>query len=793
MAFSQLHYTSCENGLANYAGFQFCAMTPGIPAEVMREVERLTVYELPFPGIDDNDPAAREFPVNLLYTFSDKLGVAIVAQVKFAGRDFSNRPGNYFAHSLVTARPERDLQSVLPAEFWAAPFWVSTQQDMHELRPLSAPPGRGPLTRHIIDEFLTAEPSRNACLEKMLIAADRALRADRRVLLIGANSTIVCYWIAAVSYLLGPVLGPRLTFSTYTHDPRRCLTHVVGTVPVERGDLADPDTYNFYVFNLTDGTFPDVPHCPAAALLARQSVAMSADLWNLAMTLGDGRGASLGDSFSLLAVALLLLGHQLTPDELGSAIEWFSAASSEAADQIEPAINSALKQAVDVITVRQQEQLVDLALRVEHGEYGALADQVECVIVRRTLSRIDKGETYGGSLLLREHARTVASVACTQRLPGDSVSKVLTLLLWAHEVGAEPDEDALKRTGHDLLFPELLDDPASAELAAVAEAWPALRAGLVDNLASQPVAVQQQVFARSPGAIFHADDFVGRPGLGEHWVISAARRGQVTRSAALVEVTRFRRSDGGPAIIDELLLLRIWQNGNWTATEAAEVLSGLETDELASEPVRGQLAGVLKGVPGVNNGLRAWMDFVTLLAPLGQAILNQEDAALATALTSAIQSIRIVVLGREPAAATAVDDLFTHYPDGSPSLRTLLELCLPPLLLRRPNLSAVLRDCPIDLFIQFCEYARESLANGSLETRAVAELFISMLQLEERRKRYARLLEARVFLPVLPRWSRREIARLGTQMDEIRQNSSSDLDRWYRRYSKSKGLPWHGH
>ena len=47
MAFEQLYYTSCEHGVGGYAGFQFNALSHGVGARVMREVEQLTAYELP--------------------------------------------------------------------------------------------------------------------------------------------------------------------------------------------------------------------------------------------------------------------------------------------------------------------------------------------------------------------------------------------------------------------------------------------------------------------------------------------------------------------------------------------------------------------------------------------------------------------------------------------------------------------------------------------------------------------------------------------------------------------------
>ena len=62
MAFQQLYYTSCERGVGGYAGFQFNALSPGTGTRVMREVERLTVYELPSW---DSSPA--DAPVNLCH------------------------------------------------------------------------------------------------------------------------------------------------------------------------------------------------------------------------------------------------------------------------------------------------------------------------------------------------------------------------------------------------------------------------------------------------------------------------------------------------------------------------------------------------------------------------------------------------------------------------------------------------------------------------------------------------------------------------------------------------------
>src|SRR5215472_10228192 len=101
MPFQQLHYTSCEQGLAGHSGFQFCAITDGVSRETMREVERLTVYEPARRATGASAGGGDDQPTNFLYTVSEISGHSIIARVAFVGLDFSNRSGNYFAHTLV--------------------------------------------------------------------------------------------------------------------------------------------------------------------------------------------------------------------------------------------------------------------------------------------------------------------------------------------------------------------------------------------------------------------------------------------------------------------------------------------------------------------------------------------------------------------------------------------------------------------------------------------------------------------------------------------------------------------
>ena len=216
MAFQQLYYTSCEHGLGRYGGYQFNAITPGVSPAILREVEERTIYEPPRwlqadPALDEREA----YPVAFSYGISEATGMAITAHVVFAGTDYSGRPGNYFAHALVTGEPEQDFGSVLPAELWGAQLWRSTPADGTELPELPGPPSPGVIDRPGVQAFLDARKADDV-LPELLTAVGRAMAGDRPVLVVSQDVTENAWWIAAISYLLGERLARQMTFTTYS-------------------------------------------------------------------------------------------------------------------------------------------------------------------------------------------------------------------------------------------------------------------------------------------------------------------------------------------------------------------------------------------------------------------------------------------------------------------------------------------------------------------------------------------------------------------------------------------------
>src|SRR5215471_1097039 len=197
----------------------------------MREVEDRTVYEPPGWLLADPCPDEPEaYPVAFSHGTSEATGAAITAQVVFTGTDYSGRPGNYFAHALVTGTPEQDFGQLLPVELWGAELWRTSPVDGTELPELPGPPPPGAVDRPGAQAFLDARGA-GGVLPELLTAVGRAMAGERPVLVVSHDVSENIWWIAAISYLLGEHLGHRMTFTTYSHRPGYSRYHLTGILP----------------------------------------------------------------------------------------------------------------------------------------------------------------------------------------------------------------------------------------------------------------------------------------------------------------------------------------------------------------------------------------------------------------------------------------------------------------------------------------------------------------------------------------------------------------------------------
>ncbi|WP_017598828.1 GAP1-N2 domain-containing protein, partial [Nocardiopsis lucentensis] len=317
MGVAQLYYTSCEHGLAGYAGYQFNAATPGVDAHVLREVERFTVYEPPRSASPDR---VDEHPVNLCYA-PDVGGRAVLSRVVSSGADPSGRPGNYFAHSLVATAAVDD--DPLPAELWGAGFWTATPVTDPDLPVLDLPPG--PLDRERSDAWVRRWPS--ALVARLLAAADAAIDGGPPLVLV-ADSASVAHWVAALTHLLPPARARDLSFATYAADPHDTFVHVIG-VPM------DSDTASlrgrFTVCDPSADPPDDLPEpAPETAALADRLADLgprkALGLWRAAEVHSSGREASLAQWRPVVAAAAVLDGDGSPEVDLPAVRAWLSRA-----------------------------------------------------------------------------------------------------------------------------------------------------------------------------------------------------------------------------------------------------------------------------------------------------------------------------------------------------------------------------------------------------------------------------------------------------------------------------------
>lgn len=215
MTVRQLYYTSCEHGRDGIYGFQVNAATPDLPKALEDAAVSASSYE---PSAEllgrTPEPEPAEHPVALGY---QRVGDgAVVHRSVYAGRDFTGRRGNYFAHAL-TLDHLRELAGRLPVELWRSAVWAERPVDDPVLPRLDAlPPGSG-VGGEEVRRLVAREPGRFA---ELLGAVQAALAASRgRVVARTSSDAEAALWVSAVTRSLPPPAALEATFTTWTARP----------------------------------------------------------------------------------------------------------------------------------------------------------------------------------------------------------------------------------------------------------------------------------------------------------------------------------------------------------------------------------------------------------------------------------------------------------------------------------------------------------------------------------------------------------------------------------------------
>jgi hypothetical protein len=312
MGFGQALYTSCERGVVpGRSGFQFNAITPGTPPAVQQTIERLCGYLLPrnlegalrdaVEAGGDGASVVAASPRAFQYRRTAD-GLFAIGSVVYAGRDYSGRFGNVFAHFLFTDDPA-EMARVHPIELWDAVGWRTEPIEESELPALETQPLRMPHTPPGVRPPGVSAPTSESHGEAsvaagaptdegtaLLASAFQALldpRRQRRVLVVD-RPEYVAGSIRRLDRILPACLREELTFITYTGDPGSatdCI--VVGTTgEAPRLQLGSPSVrFSFRVFGREAGALPDPDPVPDEPYVAA------------ALDLAGGEGAADLDRF----------------------------------------------------------------------------------------------------------------------------------------------------------------------------------------------------------------------------------------------------------------------------------------------------------------------------------------------------------------------------------------------------------------------------------------------------------------------------------------------------------------
>jgi hypothetical protein len=714
MTFQQLYYTSCETGLAGYGGYQFNAATPGTSPLVMREVEDRSVYEPPRWLVADphlDEPEA--YPITLSYGESEATGAVIVTHVMFAGTDYSGRPGNYFAHALVTSTPGPDFGPLLPAELWGAELWHSTPIESNDLPELPGPLPRGVVDRPGVQAFLDARGTERV-LPQLLTAVWRAMAGDRLVLLASHDANENIWWIAAISYLFGEHLARGMSFTTYSHRPGYSRHHLIGI----QSETVPPDADSgFQLFDLDAGKTPGGAIHPLANLLANTGVMATDGLWRQATAFASGSEQGPDDWLGPVAAAAGLLRGRLSAAETDAVVRWLPGAATRIpAEHASVVLGVALAQPDTELADKQLVSLLDLARRLRSA---AQVERLVQLLAGRAVTHISRGES-AEPIRLSPSAAESARAEVSHLLRTATPTVALAALGWAAASGAMPPELELDRYGQASLDP----NKPEPEMTRILRSYPAILRGFLARLADEPPRLASRVLAGPVGALVSEHDLALYPGLAEEWLLVLVDQRRMDPQRAFDRIVDIRSGAERSPFVDTGLLDRLWP-------------TGCPPQQLV------ELLGVLAEFPGLD--IRDW--FVRQIgAAAAQGTTSAGWLNLAQALTShsllPMLPERLAKLVHTTASAeerrrwanSAVDrgdlsvfaDLYADYEAAADRARVSLARDLAELFSRAEPLGAALHGCPDGVMAVFREGLQAWLAPSRKDASLAARVFTAL-------------------------------------------------------------------
>ena len=759
MGWGQLYYTSCEKGLSPYAGFQFNAATPGIPAELMREVEGLTSYEPPRSlGYHPDRAAIEGSPVNLVY----RPGPAgVLASVRFVGEDFSHRMGNYFAHSIVPMHGDEDFDSSLPIEFWDSRFWVHTPASQTELPALATLPDRGPIRRESVDRFLAGRFDVDF-VARLLTATEQAVTQERRsVILVVPEVATAVYWIAALSYLLPPAMAPKMAFMTYHRRPDQVRSHVVATLPDSDLELNEAAFRDNLLFDLCSGRTSEVAAHPAAQLAAQAGVAGSEKLWQEARQWVAAEPETFEEWHAALAVSALLNDRVLAEEDLDPVCGWLSGYGQHPQDVVRRVVNGVLEH--PGMRPEYLRPLLDAARRL--GAQDTLT-RIERRAIDTELTQLSSGAEplSTGIGPSTPGSREFATQRCTELLAqATDAATAFALLDWVAQTVPEepPPSDVLRACAHNVLGPELLAHPEQ-QVVDVLTGDPALMDGalaFLDEVSERQPQRVQQVLALGLWEAARQAAVDLPPGLWWMVLVEIGRGTDPNRYEKLADEL------GGRPELARRVLQALWPEGRWPVPDALALVPRLAAADVRQEPWSAWLSETC-----LHPGQASTDDFSSLVAiVLDRELIGSPGSAALKAVRAFDATVQDVKQARDDQANLAdhLRALGQVYREGTEMQKAFLHRTLPALIDRLvfvENPIVSIKALPEPVLHAYADRCQGRLAmRGDAAVETAVNSFMVYARLDDKEK-VLRPMLGEVLRDGLRKWSKRRISRVEKEL-----------------------------
>lgn len=251
MVMRQLYYTSCTKGTGAGSGFQVKALTPGMSQEEKDALNKALGYRIP-PGLPSD--AVDLHPIALRYHCLGATSCILLCS-QSNGPDDAGRPGNFFAHCVLT--DQKDFAFFPPIMYWRHIFWRREDHSGRlDIEPVDSFDMEPSMEFENVWPFLDAE-GRREWFHSLLCAVLR-FGEDRRPIVIIDSADHVAMWIAAVTFALPAGFRPFISFATYHHDPYQVPFLITGTTPDSRFRCSADEYESYFVMNVPQGRISQV-------------------------------------------------------------------------------------------------------------------------------------------------------------------------------------------------------------------------------------------------------------------------------------------------------------------------------------------------------------------------------------------------------------------------------------------------------------------------------------------------------------------------------------------------------